>query len=503
VGEELAYWKSGLVNGAWTNTLRGIRADGSGDHALTAPLKDAAATQPAWSPDGKTLAFVSTVPFASSIVTVPASGGSPHDLVVAASHDEALFSPSFSADGKRIAYMRYPHGFGGVPAGPDQLVVRVLATGAEKVVADHAGGRIFMEAGMELAWSADSERVAFVERENPTTPGPSPVNRVVTVLADGTGQRRVLMQDNNGGITGLAWANAPRSPSYYIRNLEIAQAIAQDVGSPLPFDPLQGDPYTYHWEQGEVAPYAIPLVAGKRTLVRIYVGGASLPKGTTQLREVHYRVTGDTLGTPVEGDGVVDVGAPDTPFRQASAAGIHFVASGALNVWLPAEAAMLGVTHLHVEINADAQGTEVEPECTKCFPNGNRADVDGIRFVRGGVLLLQQININIDAGKGGISTPFSTTSLWPRMLPLLPVGDADFDVIPPTPVRDEFTITTDELTSGNWRHKTYWACEVALSRLHKFRLLPGKVTAATQNEATHVVGVTERSTGNRVPASRI
>ncbi|HLK33853.1 MAG TPA: hypothetical protein VKT29_12235, partial [Terriglobales bacterium] len=56
----------------------------------------------AWSPDGKTVAFVSNVSGRLNLWTVPAQGGWPTQLTVS---DQRQFSPAWSPDGKWIAYM--------------------------------------------------------------------------------------------------------------------------------------------------------------------------------------------------------------------------------------------------------------------------------------------------------------------------------------------------------------------------------------------------------------
>ena len=56
----------------------------------------------AWSPDGKTIAFVSNISGRNNIWLVPAAGGWPTQLTVS---DQRQTSPAWSPDGKWIAYM--------------------------------------------------------------------------------------------------------------------------------------------------------------------------------------------------------------------------------------------------------------------------------------------------------------------------------------------------------------------------------------------------------------
>src|SRR6202166_4723497 len=55
-----------------------------------------------WSPDGKTIAFVSNISGRNNIWLVPAAGGWPMQLTVS---DQRQTSPAWSPDGKWIAYM--------------------------------------------------------------------------------------------------------------------------------------------------------------------------------------------------------------------------------------------------------------------------------------------------------------------------------------------------------------------------------------------------------------
>ena len=56
----------------------------------------------AWSPDGKTIAFVSNISGRNNIWLVPAAGGWPTQLTIS---DQRQTSPAWSPDGKWIAYM--------------------------------------------------------------------------------------------------------------------------------------------------------------------------------------------------------------------------------------------------------------------------------------------------------------------------------------------------------------------------------------------------------------
>ncbi len=55
-----------------------------------------------WSPDGKTVAFISNLSGRSNLWLVPSEGGWPTQLTIS---DQRQSSPTWSPDGKWIAYM--------------------------------------------------------------------------------------------------------------------------------------------------------------------------------------------------------------------------------------------------------------------------------------------------------------------------------------------------------------------------------------------------------------
>src|SRR3979411_2083569 len=57
--------------------------------------------RPTWSPDGKSIAFISNMSGRNNIWTVPADGGWPMQLTIS---DQRQSSPAWSPDGKWIAY---------------------------------------------------------------------------------------------------------------------------------------------------------------------------------------------------------------------------------------------------------------------------------------------------------------------------------------------------------------------------------------------------------------
>ena len=211
-------------------------------------------------------------------------------------------------------------------------------------------------------------------------------------------------------------------PNYFIKDVEVAQAISPELGPPRRVDPLAEDSLPIPWTLPSVAGFDVPLVAGKRTLLRIYVGDSQLASGQTDREELSYRVTGSALAAPVEGRTryPVMVTAPDLASDQEDQ-------EAAIDVWLPAQATPAGPGNFHVEVNPDQQA---DPECKACFPNGNHADLTGLTFEQGGSLTLLPVDVVIHAR--GESYPPSTAygRILNGMLSVLPIRDAGLTVLP-------------------------------------------------------------------------
>ena len=352
-GDELAFWRG--------RELRAIRPDGTGDRLIAGPFATTPLSPPAWSPDGSFLA----VAIGGAILRQPAAGG-PATVIAAPAADEILSRPALAPDGKQIAFAR--EFFANVPAGTpragDQLVVRDLASGGEHLAWQGPDPGVQGFAGFAstyggISWSADSDRIAYPELD------PTPTNRLVTVKSDGSGDRKVLV--DNTLIQGAAWANAPRLPSYSVRHVEVTQALSPTLVPPLQFDPPAGEPYALAWSQPAPFGFGLPLIAGKSTLLRVYVADASLPPGASATRTLRVSLVDATSGIDYGAgpDRAVTVTAPDVAPQQEQE-------GAALNVWVAPEAAAAGAPRT---FSVDVNPGEVLPECVGCYPKGNHAEV--------------------------------------------------------------------------------------------------------------------------------
>jgi Tol biopolymer transport system component len=123
-----------------------MNADGSGVTQLT-HTSAAAERQPAWSPDGKKLAFVSNRVGNDEIYTMNADGTG----VIRVTHDTAGDSaPSWSPDGTKIAFRNNDQSTGGI------YVMKVDGKGVTRLTG-----------GWAPAWSPNGAKIAFLARTGP------------------------------------------------------------------------------------------------------------------------------------------------------------------------------------------------------------------------------------------------------------------------------------------------------------------------------------------------
>ncbi|MEO8456880.1 MAG: S9 family peptidase [Chloroflexota bacterium] len=131
--------------------------------------------QPAWSPNGKTIAFTSDRErernqrqWRTDVWTVPASGGAAKKLtrsLGSAAH------PTYSPDGKWIAYVGHEHGDEGVAKNTQMMVIPsrggVPAAISERIDRPVAGWPAFAS-GRSFVWAADSRALLFLAQDRGT-----------------------------------------------------------------------------------------------------------------------------------------------------------------------------------------------------------------------------------------------------------------------------------------------------------------------------------------------
>jgi Tol biopolymer transport system component len=156
-----------------------IEPDGTGLKQIThVPSKDPGAENPAWTPDGSTIAFDAPVPSGVSISTVPAGGGSPTQLPLGVGNFNG--DPAYSPDGSQISFDQdvgdaAPTVHGIFIANADGSKAHRLTTGiATKQAFD-----------TESQWSPDGTTIAFTRVKNDHQAA------IFTVGIDGTGLKRL------------------------------------------------------------------------------------------------------------------------------------------------------------------------------------------------------------------------------------------------------------------------------------------------------------------------
>jgi hypothetical protein len=411
-GAQLACWERNGSGPSQTYTLVVVNTDGGGRHPVYGPVTFAAGGEPlAWWPDGSRIVTTDR----SSVFSVPAGGGGTTTLVPGTT--DSIFSASVSPDGASLAFVRQTATGGGDYS--SKLVIRTIVGGNEHPIVQESPPEHLIGFGSPPQWSPDGNRIVFMESTYGSMISSS--GRVAIVDASSGANRKELMSVGEGSqINSIAWGNGTQ-PSYFIKHVELAQGVSPDVVPLAPVDPLSATPLELPWTEPSLGGFPIPLVAGRSTLMRIYIGDASLAPGLTATREVAYRITGPA--TPLEGKGVVAVTAPDVaPNQQAL--------ESAIDVWLPAGEAIAGGRQFAVSVNPDL----TETECAGCFPNGNTANVTGVQFRNGGNVSIRPTAVTLIEKSGKVPpSPRYTTGFFTDLARWLPVSDDGIVMLPNGP----------------------------------------------------------------------
>ena len=187
--------------------LFAMSASGDGERRLTeadvepsSPQALFFQTEPAWSPDGSTIAFASKRAGTFDLYAMDADGSGTRQLTSTSADD---VQPAWSPDGERIVFAR--------GTSPRLVVMDADGSAARRLTDDDA------EEG-EPAWSPDGRSIVYVRRR----PGTS-IRELWVVRADGTQSRRLT--ELGGVVQGPAWAPDGRRLAFSSNAGERAYAI--------------------------------------------------------------------------------------------------------------------------------------------------------------------------------------------------------------------------------------------------------------------------------------
>jgi Tol biopolymer transport system component len=177
------------------SVLRLVRPDGTGDRLLIrTPMPTYAQAQPAWSPDGRFVAFSLYVtqeagPDRVDLWLVEADGASARELATCELPCLQLADPAWSPDGDRIALVRHDIREEGT-WGRSAIELLDVSTGARRTVAETADGTT---AFYGPRWSPDGGALAVTVETYPDEDQLAALrSRVATVALDGPDAGRVV-----------------------------------------------------------------------------------------------------------------------------------------------------------------------------------------------------------------------------------------------------------------------------------------------------------------------
>jgi TolB protein len=180
-GRTIAYASSGVTDGKRRHGIYLMNADGSGKRRLDHLPSYTQPIEPAWSPDGRRLAFAS----AAGVIYVINSDGSEQRRLSHRNDDFPynFYSPTWSPDGRRIGFVTMPGRY-------DSIYVVKAAGGSERLVTRHA----YTEAG--FVWRPDGGGVIYAREGR---------GGVYSMNLDGSGDHRLSRtpprQDLLGGLS--------------------------------------------------------------------------------------------------------------------------------------------------------------------------------------------------------------------------------------------------------------------------------------------------------------
>jgi Tol biopolymer transport system component len=181
----------------WIEQLMVMDADGSNVHALTSP-EDGQVQSFSWSPDGSQIVFTKQFlkpkdvygqDLGYDLYVVPSDGGRP----VALTNDGRSMDPAWSPDGTQIAFVSRRERM----EGRRDTIYLMNADGTGRTVLTTEG-----TPDTEPTWSPDGSAIAFIRFVN-VQPDSC---RLMSIRPDGSGEREILGRPTvDGCFLGLDW----------------------------------------------------------------------------------------------------------------------------------------------------------------------------------------------------------------------------------------------------------------------------------------------------------
>lgn len=209
-GSQIAYsWAkfTGLSCKGCASGIRVANADGTGTRVLTNPSQDCTFDlSPSWSPDGQTILFSEgTCDTPGELFTVPAAGGSLHDLGIVGT-DPAWGPSRIAYEGEHGLWTANPDGSDPVEVAPngnrpawssDGRLAYSLGRNGTTVVVGSTQVKLPFASITALAWSPDGTRFVVTAHKKKNDPAD-----LYTVGIDGTHPLRVT---KNYDASGASW----------------------------------------------------------------------------------------------------------------------------------------------------------------------------------------------------------------------------------------------------------------------------------------------------------